>query len=386
MADANRRLRLGMVGGGEGAFIGAVHRIAARLDDHYELVAGAFSSDSARGNRSAQALHVAPDRSYADFEVMARAEAARDDGIDVVAIVTPNHLHVPIAEAFLNAGIHVICDKPLTTDLALAKDLGALVKKTGLFFGLTHNYTGYPLIRQAREMVQSGVLGQIRLTQMEYVQQWLTEDLENYDNKQAVWRTDPKQSGPAGCVGDIGTHVYNMMRFITQLEVDEISADLTVFVPGRRLDDNAHMMLRYKGGARGALWSSQVAPGNENGLSIRIYGTKGGIAWSQEHPTILRHSPLNAPPRILTPGGPELGPSALAASRIPAGHPEGYLEGFAQLYSDFAGLIRAHMAGDATAEESRLAPGIEDGIDGVRFISRAVESSTKNAAWVKFAD
>lgn len=317
---------------------------------------------------------------------MAKTEAAREDGIDVVAIVTPNHLHVPMCKAFLNAGIHVICAKPLTTGMALAKELAELVKKTGLFFGLTYNYTGYPLIRQAREMVQSGALGEIRLTQMEYVQQWLTEDLENDDNKQAAWRTDPKQSGPAGCVGDIGTHAYHLMRFITQFEVDEISADLTIFVPGRQLDDNAHMMLRYKGGAKGALWSSQVAPGNENGLSIRIYGTKGGLAWSQEHPTILRHSPLNGPPRILTPGGPELSPSALAASRIPAGHPEGYLEGFALLYSDFAGLIHAQIAGDMKAEETRLVPGIEDGIDGVRFISRAVTSSGKNAAWIKFAD
>lgn len=385
MTNVKRRLRLGMVGGGEGAFIGGVHRIAARLDDRYELVAGAFSSDAERSKRSAEALHVAPERAYDSFEEMATAESNREDGIDVVAIVTPNHVHFPAAKAFLEAGIHVICDKPLTTDQELAQELEALVEKTGLFFGLTHNYTGYPLIRQAKEMVDKGELGTIRLAQMEYPQDWLTDQLEASGQKQAEWRTDPKRSGPAGCVGDIGTHAYNLMRFVTGLEVDELSADLTTFVEGRALDDNAHMMMRFKGGARGTLWSSQVAPGNENALRIRIYGTKGGLEWSQENPNILRHSPFGEQPRILTRAGAGLGDAATAATRIPAGHPEGYLEGFAQLYSDFADQIEARLNGGEAPQTSLLTPGITDGVDGVRFIAKAVESASQNAAWVSFS-
>lgn len=384
MAKTTRRLRLGMVGGGEGAFIGGVHRIAARIDDNYELVAGAFSSDPERSRRSAGALHVAPDRAYGTFEEMARAEAAREDGIDVVAIVTPNHVHFPAAQAFLQAGIHVICDKPLTTDLELAGALAALVEETGLFFGLTHNYTGYPLVRQARAMVEDGALGEIRLAQMEYPQDWLTEQLEASGQKQAEWRTDPARSGPAGCVGDIGTHAYNLMRFVTGLEVAELSADLTSFVEGRALDDNAHMMMRFKNGARGSLWSSQVAPGNENALRLRVYGTKGGLEWSQENPNVLRHTPFGEAPRLLTRGGTGLGAAAEAATRIPAGHPEGYLEGFAQLYSDFAAQIRARLDGGTADPLAAQAPGIAEGVDGVRFISKAVESARNNAAWVGF--
>lgn len=279
--SAPRRLRLGMVGGGEGAFIGGVHRIASRIDDRYELVAGAFSSDAARSKSSAAALLVAPDRAYASFEDMAGREKARPDGIDVVAIVTPNHLHMPIAKAFLEAGIHVICDKPLTTNLKDAEALAALVKRSGLGFCLTHNYTGYPLIRQAREMVRAGALGKLRVIQAEYPQDWLSTKLEATGQKQALWRTDPAQSGPVGSLGDLGTHAYNLIRFITGLELEAVAADFQSFVEGRRVEDNAHLMLRFKGGARGLLWASQCAPGNANNLKVRFYGESGGLEWAR---------------------------------------------------------------------------------------------------------
>lgn len=379
-----RRLRLGMVGGGEGAFIGGVHRIAARLDDRYELVAGAFSSDPGRAKSSAVALHVDPDRAYSDYLDMAKTEAARVDGIDAVAIVTPNHLHFPVARAFLEAGIHVICDKPMTTDLADAESLEALVAQSGLVFGLTHNYTGYPLVRHARDMVASGELGEIRVVQAEYPQDWLSEALEETGQKQAAWRTDPARSGPAGCLGDIGTHAYNLARFITDLEVDALSADLNTFVEGRRLDDHAQLMLRFRNGARGMIWSSQVCPGNENALKIRVYGTKGGLEWHQENPNELVHSPFGQQPRRLTRGGAGLGDSAGRATRIPPGHPEGYLEGFAQLYSDFADQIEAAIDGTDPDPMSLSAPTVQDGVDGVRFITRAIASSGNNAAWTAF--
>lgn len=380
-----RRLRLGMVGGGQGAFIGAVHRIAARIDDRYELVAGAFSSDPDRASASAAELHVAPERAYGSYAEMASAEAAREDGIDVVSIVTPNHVHFPVAKAFLEAGIHVICDKPMTTTLEDARALADLVEKTGLFFGLTHNYTGYPLVRQARAMVNKGDLGAIRVVQVEYPQDWLSVKEEGTgENKQAEWRTDPSRSGPAGCVGDIGTHAYNLARFITGLEVEEIAADLHTFIDGRRLDDNAHMMMRFKGGAKGMLWSSQVSPGNENALRIRIYGEKAGLEWAQENPNILFHTPFGEPPRTLTRGGHGLGDEAAAATRIPPGHPEGYLEGFAQLYNDFADQISARVYGNKPNPLSLQAPGIHEGVDGVRFIEKAVESSRNGGGWLTF--
>ncbi len=370
-----------MVGGGQGAFIGAVHRIAARLDDCYELVAGALSADPARAHASAAELHIAPDRSYADFQAMAHAEAARPDGIDVVAIVTPNHLHAAPAIAFLQAGIHVICDKPLTSTMADAAALEAVVRGSDRVFGLTHNYTGYPLVRQAREMVAAGVLGEIRVVQVEYPQDWLTTRLEETGQKQAAWRTDPARSGAGGCVGDIGTHAFNLAEFVTGLAVEQVAAELTTFVPGRALDDNVQMLLRFAGGARGALWSSQVAPGNENGLRLRVYGTLGGLEWAQENPNVLTHAPFGAPPQLIRRAG--AGSSAVAghASRIPAGHPEGYLEGFAQLYRDMAAQITAHMAGREPDPACLLVPGIEAGMRGMRFITAAVASSAANAAW-----
>ncbi len=376
-----RRLRLGMVGGGQGAFIGAVHRIAARLDDRYELVAGALASDPARAAASAAQLLIDPERSYASFEEMAATENGREDGIDAVAIVTPNHLHHAVAKAFLDAGIHVICDKPMTTTVAEAEDLVGLVERTGLVFGLTHNYTGHPMVRHARELVQAGALGRIRLIQAEYVQDWLSTRLEDTGLKQAEWRTDPARSGPAGCLGDIGTHAYNLACFITGLTAEEIAADLDTFVEGRRLDDNAHTMLRFENGAKGMLWASQVAPGNENNLMVRIYGDKAGIQWRQEDPNHVTFSPLGEPPRRLTRGGPEAGAAAQHASRVPAGHPEGYLEAFAQLYADLAEQISCRIAGQGPDAASLLVPGARDGLEGVRFIAAAVASSARGGAW-----
>jgi predicted dehydrogenase len=376
-----RRLRLGMVGGGRGAFIGAVHRIAARLDDRWELVAGALSSDPQRARESAADLFIPEDRAYADFEVMARAEAARDDGIDAVAIVTPNHVHYPAARAFLEAGIPVICDKPMTVSVEQAESLAAMVENSGLLFALTHNYTGYPMVRHARELVAAGELGTIRVVQVEYPQDWLTVRLEETGQKQAAWRTDPAQTGAGGCVGDIGTHAFNLAEFVTGLHCTQLAADLTTFVEGRRVDDNVNVLMRFSTGARGMLWSSQVAPGNENGLRIRVYGDKAGIEWHQEQPNHLRFARLGQPPELITRNGPGAGPAASHASRIPAGHPEGYLEGFAQIYSDVAEQITARIEGREPDPASLLVPGVADGVRGVRFISAAVDSSRNNAAW-----
>lgn len=376
-----RRLRLGMVGGGRGAFIGAVHRIAARLDDRYELVAGALAADPDRAVASAADLLLDPDRAYTDYREMAQAEAARQDGIDVVAIVTPNHVHHPVAKAFLDAGMHVICDKPMTTSVADAVDLVETVDRSGLVFGLTHNYTGHPLVRHARALVQSGELGRIRVIQAEYPQDWLSTKLEDSGLKQAEWRTDPARSGPAGCVGDIGTHAYNLACFITGLVAEAVAADLHTFVDGRRLDDNAHMMLRFAGGAKGMLWASQVAPGNENNLKIRVYGDKAGLEWRQEDPNQLIVSALGEPPRRLTRGGPGTGAAAAQATRIPPGHPEGYLEAFAQLYADLAEQISCRIAGRDPDAAVLCVPGAREGLQGVQFIAAAVESSARGAVW-----
>src|SRR5271157_3440691 len=306
-SDARKggRIRLGMVGGGEGAFIGAVHRIASRIDDQYELVAGALSSTPEKSRRSGEAIGLASDRIYDDYEAMAKAEAKRADGIEAVAIVTPNHVHAGPTYAFLKAGVHVICDKPLTMSLTEAKKMRAAAEKSGRIFALTHNYTGYPLVRRMREMVRAGELGEIRLVQAEYPQDWLTGATETTGNKQAEWRVDPKRSGAGGALGDIGTHAYNLADYVTGLELSELAADLSVFGEGRTLDDNVQILLRYAGGARGSLWASQVAPGNENSLMLRVYGTKGGLSWRQENPNQLFWSPLGESTRIITRGGPE---------------------------------------------------------------------------------
>ncbi len=379
------RIRLGMVGGGEGAFIGAVHRMAARLDDHYVLTAGALSSTPDKAIRSGEALGLDPKRTYVDFAAMAKAEKRRRDGIEAVAIVTPNHMHAPAAEAFLKAGIHVICDKPLTTSLKEARRLREIARKSGLVFCVTHNYTGYPMVRHARAMVQAGELGEIRVVQVEYPQDWLTEKLEGTGQKQAEWRTDPARSGAGGCVGDIGTHAYNLADFITGIPVDELSAELTTFVAGRKLDDNVQVMLRYRNGARGMLWASQVAPGNENALKIRIYGTKSGLEWHQEQPNHLFVSPFGKPTMRISRGTGNVLPDAARVSRIPAGHPEGYLEGFATIYSEAAAAIRAARSGKPP-ETGVIFPGIDDGVKGVAFIEAAVASSAKGGRWTRLSD
>lgn len=381
-------IRYGMVGGGQGAFIGAVHRIAARIDGEFELVAGALSSDPARAKASAAELGLDPARSYGSFAEMAKAEAKRPDGIEAVAIVTPNHVHWPAAKAFLEAGIHVICDKPLTSTLADAKKLAALVEKSGKLFVLTHNYTGYPMIRHAREMVASGKLGDIRVVQAEYPQDWLTEKVEDSGSKQAAWRVDPKQSGAGGSTGDIGTHAYNLARFVSGLELDSLAADLDSFVPGRALDDNANVLLRFKakGGApaaKGMLWASQVAPGNENGLRLRVYGTKGGIEWVQADPNYLWYTPFGQPKQLITRGGAGSGPASARVTRVPPGHPEGYLEGFANIYAEAARAIRAVRRKGGKPPKDVLFPTVQDGVEGVAFVEACVRSSKKNGAWTK---
>ncbi|MBD3845227.1 Gfo/Idh/MocA family oxidoreductase [Bosea sp. SSUT16] len=374
------RIRLGMVGGGQGAFIGGVHRIAARLDDRYELVAGALSSEPARAKASARELGLAEERAYGSYEEMAKAEAARPDGIEAVSIVTPNHMHAPVARAFLKAGIHIICDKPLTTTLAEARDLAALVRESGRLFVVTHNYTGYPLVRQARALVASGALGTLRLVQVEYAQDWLTEKTEATGQKQAAWRTDPKQAGAGGALGDIGTHAYNLASFVTGLKLKELCAELTSFVEGRALDDDVQILLRFEGGAKGALWASQVAPGNENGLKLRVYGSKGGLEWAQENPNQLWFTPFGEPKRLLTRGGAGALSEAARVTRIPSGHPEGYLEGFATIYSEAADAIIAARGG-AKPDPAVTYPTVEDGLAGMAFIEAAVASSKAGGRW-----
>lgn len=379
----NRRLRLGMVGGGPGSFIGGVHRIAARLDGRYELVAAALSSDPERSLAGAEELHIA--RPYRDFEEMAASESKRPDGIDAVSIVTPNNLHYAPAKAFLEAGIHVICDKPLTTTLGDALELAELVKRTELVFGLTHNYTGHPMVRQAREMAHAGELGPIRLIQVEYVQDWLSTALEKTGQKQAEWRTDPARSGPAGSLGDIGTHAYNLACFVSGLPCEQLAADVTTFVPGRRLDDNIHVMLRFAKGAKGGLWATQVAPGNENNLSLRVYGENAGLEWRQEDPNQLVFTPLGEIRRVLRRGGAGTGKAAAHATRIPSGHPEGYLEAFAQLYTDLAEQITARLENRPPDPESLLVPDVRDGVEGVKFINAVLESSRNRSAWTSIS-
>jgi len=378
--EAGTRIRLGMIGGGEGAFIGAVHRIAARLDDRYAFVAGALASTPEKARRSGAALGLEPERSYADFDAMLAAEAKRPDGIEAVAIVTPNHVHAPAVLACLKAGLHVICDKPLTTTLSQALDLRAAAIATNCIFAVTYNYSGYPMVRHAREMIAAGEIGEIRLVQVQYAQDWLTEALETTGQKQADWRTDPARSGEGGCIGDIGTHAYQLAHFVVGAAPQSLLADLSTFVPGRRVDDNAQILLRYENGARGALWASQVAPGNENNLALRVYGSNGGLEWRQEHPNQLLWSPFGAPTRVVTRGTHAVNASGARVTRIPAGHPEGYLEAFATIYSEVAAAIIARRSGSA-ADAAVLFPGIEDGVAGVAFVDAAIRSSRAGGVW-----
>jgi predicted dehydrogenase len=375
-----QKLKLGMVGGGRGAFIGAVHRIAARIDGEWDLVAGALSSDPDRAAASAADLGIEATRSYASYADMAKSEAARADGIDAVAIVTPNHMHAGPAIAFLEAGIHVICDKPLSATMEDALKIEDAVKRTGKLFILTHNYTGYPMMRQAREMIANGDLGDLRMVHVEYVQDWLTEAADP-DNKQADWRTDPARSGAGGCVGDIGTHAFNLASYVTGLETQKLAADLTAFVPDRRVDDNVEVMLRFKGGAKGMLWASQIAVGNENALRLRVFGTKGGIEWDQETPNQMTFTRFGEPKQIYTRGGASAAGAGLRNLRTPGGHPEGYLEAFATIYAEAAQITQARKEGKNVPDGVHT-PDISDGILGMKFIAACIESSNDDTAWV----
>jgi len=366
-----------MVGGGSGAFIGAVHRTAARLDDRYELVAGAFSSSEEVCRASAEALHVAPDRAYASFEAMAEAEAARPDGVEAVAVVTPNHLHAAPASALLARRIPVLCDKPLTASLEDALSLAALVRSSGAPFAVTYNYSGYPMVRRAREIVAAGEIGRVRVVQLEYAQDWLAEPVEQAGQRQASWRTDPARAGPGGSLGDIGTHAVHLAKFVTGLGLAAVAADLMSFAPGRVLDDNAHVMLRFEGGARGLLWTSQVAYGHANGLTLRVYGERGALQWRQEAPEFLDLTRRGRSTERLQRGAAGSG----AASRLPGGHPEGYLEAFATLYSEFADQVLAWQGGEPW--RPGLTPTAADGVEGVRFVDAAVRSSKAGGRWVE---
>lgn len=382
-ATGRRKLRVGMVGGGKGAFIGAVHRMAMRLDDIFDFVAGALSADAENALASAIELGIAPERGYTDYRQMAAAEAARPDGIEAVVIVTPNHLHAPVAKAFLEQGIDVICDKPLSTSLAEAEELVALARKSKLVFAVTLNNTGYAMVRQARQMIQDGALGELRIVRAEYIQDWLTNPIDGEGQKQAEWRTDPARAGKSACLADIGVHAHNLAAFVTGLELESVSADLTTFVSGRRLDDNAHVLLRYKGGARGTLVASQVSPGNYNNLSVRVYGTKAGLEWRGEEPELLRYSVFGESTRIIVRGGHDNTTDAQRVSRMPALHPEGYVEGFANFYRDAGHMIQARRSGaEMDPSLAAFVPDVVDGARGIKFVEAAVASSQQNGAWV----
>jgi predicted dehydrogenase len=381
-----RKLRYGMIGGGRGAFIGAAHRIAAQMDGQAELVAGAFSADAARSRDSGADLFLDPARVYGSYVEMAAAESARPSGdrLDFVVIVTPNHQHFPPAKLFLEAGFNVVCDKPVTFDLKEAKTLQKIVAKSGKVFALTHNYTGNVMVKQARELVRTGKLGVIRKVVVEYPQGWLSTALEKTGHKQAVSHTDPKFSGPAGCVADIGTHADNLARYITGLETDSLCADLTLFVKGRQVPDDANILVRYVGGAKGILHASQISVGEENALNIRIYGEKAGLEWHQEHPNQLVVKYPDKPTEIWGRGNGYLtSAAAKTATRIPAGHPEGYLEAFGNIYREVFRAVRAEVSGKALPKDLDF-PTIADGVKGMAFIETAMKSSRAGARWVKF--
>lgn len=375
------RLKVGMVGGGRDAFIGAVHRMAMRLDDRMELVAGALSADPEKARASAGDLGITADRAYSDYREMAEREAARSDGIEAVVIVTPNHLHAPVAKAFLEAGIDVICDKPLSATLAEAEELVALAGSTGLVFAVTLTNTGYAMVRHARRMVADGMLGDIRIVRAEYIQDWLTLPIDAEGQKQAEWRTDPARAGRSACLADIGVHAYSLAQYVTGEYASEVAADLTTFVPGRQLDDNAHVLMRYASGARGVLIASQVSPGNYNRLSLKVYGERGGLEWSGTEPEILHHSEFGKPAVVLVRGGPGVDGEAARVSRMPAEHPEGYIESFANLYRDAVDVIRARRRGEAPPPELNV-PTVLDGAQCMKFIDAAVESNLAGGAWV----
>ncbi len=385
-AGHRRRLRVGMVGGGRNSFIGAVHRMALRLDDLIDLRAGALSAEAENARLSGEELGLSADRIYADYRVMAEQEAGRPDGIEAVIIVTPNHLHYPVARAFLEAGIDVICDKPLANSVAEARELVALARSKSLVFAVTLNNTGYPMVRQAREMVAVGELGELRVVHVSYIQDWLAKPIDAEGHKQAEWRTDPTRAGASACLADIGVHAHNLALFVTGLALEAVAAELTTFVPGRRLDDNAHVLLRFAAGARGVLTASQIAVGNLNALSLKVFGSRAGLEWSGENPELLRFTRHGEATQLIQRGGPENSDEARRGSRMPGGHPEGYIEGFANLYRDAAELIVARRDGRQPGEAARRAtPRVHDGALGVAFVEAAVASNLANGAWVTLA-
>jgi predicted dehydrogenase len=378
-----RKLRYGMVGGGRDAFIGAVHRKAMALDGDYDMVAGALSSDPKKAKASGSDLGLEPERNYGTWQEMLEGELKRDasDRIDLVSIVTPNHVHFPVAHAFADAGINVVSDKPLVHTSEQAQKLRQVVKKRGIIFGVTYNYTGYPMVKQARHMVQSGQLGDIRKVIVEYNQGWLATNLEKTGQKQADWRTDPKRSGAAGAIGDIGSHAENLVHTITGLELSHICADLTTFVPGRKLDDNGDMLMRFSNGAKGVLIASQIEIGGENDIRFRVFGTKGTLEWHQENPNYLQYDNLEGPRQILSRGNGYLCEAAQKATRLPTGHPEAFLEAFANVYIGVAEAIRAKGAGRALGKLEGDFPGVVDGARGVHFIEKTIESSKSKQKW-----
>jgi len=376
-----RKLRYGMVGGGPGAFIGGVHRKAAALDGGMDLVAGAFSSDPTRSAEAGRSLYLEPDRVYGSYDEMAEREAERSDGIDFVSIVTPNHLHHPVAKAFIERGIHVVCDKPMTNTLDEAEDLCRLVSDSGVVFALTHNYTGYPMVKHARHMVGAGELGTVRKIVVEYPQGWLARSTEGTGNKQAEWRMDPARAGVSSAMGDIGSHAENLARYITGLRLEEIHADLTTFVPGRALEDDGNILVHYEGGARGILYASQISVGDENNLRIRVYGTEASLEWKQEHPNWLHVRRHEGPEQVLKRGNPYLCGAAANATRLPWGHPEAFIEAFANIYVNAGRTIAARIAGEEPGPFDTDFPTVRDGAVGVHFIHAAVRSG-RERAWV----
>lgn len=375
-SPSSRRLRVGMVGGGRGAFIGAVHRTAVEIDGEAQVVAGALSSNARTAAESAAAWYL--DRSYADYRQMATTERSLSDGIDFVIVATPNHLHYPVARAFLEAGIHVVCDKPIACSLAEAEALARLAAEGRTLFALTHTYSGYPLVRHARELVRQGALGTIRKVIVEYNQDWLMKPLEREGNRQAEWRTDPSRAGMSCCVGDIGTHAAHLLELVTGQRISSLCADLSTFVEGRQLDDDANILLRLDGGARGTLVCSQIACGEENDLNIRVYGSNAGLEWHQQEPNTLIFKPADSPRQYLRTGHAYLGPAARDVTRTPAGHPEGYLEAFGNLYRPFIADVRRVMAGETPLRDY---PTATDGVNGMRFVAAAVRSSSRGAQW-----
>ena len=374
-----RRLRLGMVGGGQGAFIGAVHRIASRIDDRYELVAGCLSSSADKALLSAKEIGIDSNRSYPDFKTMAESESSREDGIQVVSIVTPNHMHASPAIEFIKKGIHVICDKPMTATIDDARELHNVVKNSNAHFFLTHNYSGYPVVREMRRLVKEGAIGDVRVVKGSYLQGWLTKKEEDNGLKQAEWRTDPSRSGVAGAVGDIGSHTMHLLEFVTGLKLESVAADLSIFVKGRKLDDDASILIRMNNNVKGSLWISQIAVVEVNNFKISIYGEKGSLHWAQENPnyaTLSSHGELD---KIITRGGPIHKDSSMANVRIPPGHPEGYLEGFAQIYTDAADIIQGS---DKVSQLLEVLPNVNDGLHIMKFINASVQSSNNNSKWV----